>query len=110
MRIDIFQPATGTGTGGSGSVTGSSARVTPIFNPAASSVPPVPMSILITNSGTDLLMVEVGDSTVTASATTSTPVLPNDKQAFSWNPGQSFAVIGVTGTGSTYYYKLGYGA
>jgi len=106
MRIDVFQPATGSGTGGSGSVTGSSARVTPTFTQSIS----MAMSILITNSGTDLLMVEIGDSTVTASATTSTPILPNDKQAFSWNPGQSFAVIGVTGTGSTYYYKLGYGA
>jgi hypothetical protein len=106
MRIDIFQPCTGTGTGGTGSVTGSSARVTPTFVPANG----VPASILITNSGTDLLMIEIGDSTVTASATTSTPILPNDKQAFNWNAGQSFAVIGVTGSGSTYYYKLGYGA
>ena len=106
MRIDLFQPATGTGTGGSGSVTGSSARVTPTFIPTTSP----PLSILITNSGTDLLMVEMGDIPVSASATTSPPILPNDKQAFNWNAGQSFAVIGVTGSGSTYYWKLGYGA
>jgi hypothetical protein len=106
MRLDIFQPATGTGTGGTGSVTGSSARVTPLFIAGQAA----PMNILITNVGTDTLMVEFGDSTVTASATTSSAILSNDKQLFNWNPGQSFAVIGVTGSGSTYYWKLGYGA
>jgi hypothetical protein len=106
MRIDIFKPCTGTGSGNSGAVTGASQTVTPGLRPD----PPVAMSILITNSGTDLVMVEIGGSSVSASATTSTPILPNDKQIFDWIPGSSFAFIGVTGSGSTLYWKLGYGA
>lgn len=105
MKLDIFRPASGSGCGGTASLTGSSATVTPTFNPAV----PIPMTILITNAGTDIMMVEFGTSP-TATATTSSAVLPNDKQIFDWISGSSFAVIGVTGSGSTLYWKLGYGA
>jgi hypothetical protein len=103
MKLDIFRPASASGAGGTASLTGSSATVTPTFNPTVQ----MPMTILITNAGTDIMMVEFG---ATATVTTSTAILPNDKQIFDWVSGGSFAVIGVTGTGSTLYWKLGYGA
>jgi hypothetical protein len=103
VDINLFRPCNQSGAGGSIAVSGSNQNTTPDFQPS----PKQSMSILITNSGTDVVMVEFGAN---ASATTSTPILPNDKQIFSWIPGETFGVIGVAGSGSTAYWKLGYGA
>lgn len=106
MRIDVFQPCNAATSGGSVSPTSSSQTATPGFtNPNGPA-----MAILLTNAGTDILMVEFGTSAITASATTSCTILPNDKQIFSWNSGDSFAYRGITGSGSTLYWKLGYGS
>jgi len=104
MKVDNFEPCNLTGAGGSASPSGTTATITPTFtNPNG-----LAMSILLTNLGTDTILVAFGDSTVTASVTPM-PILPNDKQIFNWNAGQSFAHKGVTGSGSTLYWNIGYG-
>lgn len=103
MDINLFRPCNIAGSGGTTAVTTANQTITPTFSPT----PKISMSILITNSGTDLICVEFGAAAVVA---TSTPILPNDKQIFSWTPGDSFGVIGVTGGLSDCKWKLGYGA
>jgi hypothetical protein len=103
MDINIFRPCNASGSGGTTAVTSASQPITPGFAPS----PKMSMSILITNSGTDVISVEFGAAAVVA---TSVPILPNDKQIFSWTPGDTFGVIGATGGLSNCIWKLGYGA
>ena len=117
MLIAIFDPINATtpgDAGGSLSPTTSSQVVTPALTqqPGADRLQG-PISILFTNAGTDIVMIEMSVDPVTsptASETTSIPILPNDKQIFKWNPRAKFAYRGITGTGSTLFWKLGYGS
>lgn len=67
--------------------------------------------VMVTNdAGGSLAFVAFGDSTVTASAATSTPVLPGAAYVFTINPQQTH-MAAITGTGTaTVYATAGQGA
>jgi hypothetical protein len=67
-------------------------------------------SIRIVNSGTNLSWVQIGkDNTVTASATTSIPLLPNSELYLYAHQDESWVAIISTGAGNTVYITAGEG-
>lgn len=67
--------------------------------------------VMVTNApGGSTAFIAFGDSTVTASAATSTPVLPGAAYTFTINPQQTH-MAAITGTGTaTVYATVGQGA
>lgn len=74
-------------------------------------VPSARDQVMVTNAaGGSTAFIEFGDSTVTASATTSTPVLPGAAYIFTINPEMTHIAV-ITGTGTaTVYATVGQGA
>ena len=67
-------------------------------------------SVRIVNAGTNTIFVEFGNSAVTATTTTSMPILPNTAETFVFrNENTHVAAIAST-TGNTLYVTYGSGA
>lgn len=66
--------------------------------------------ILITNLGTNVVFVEFGTSSVTASLGSSKPILPNSDNAFSVGSALTHLAAIASATGNTIYCTSGVGA
>lgn len=66
-----------------------------------------PMTVRVMNNGTATVWIQGGDSTVTASTTTSLPVGPGVHEVLTFSPGQNgelwIAAIAAGATGTIYF-------
>jgi len=77
--------------------------------PVRNGMPGQPSTVLLTNVGTAVVFVAFGDSAVTASLTTSKPLLPNSDQSFSLPASATHIAAIAAGAGSTLYATPGEG-
>jgi hypothetical protein len=85
----------------------SSARVAKATLPAGSSAS---HELRIVNSGTIIVFVEFGDSTVAATTTTGLPILPNTVESFMLNASQTHIAAITAASTAVIYFTTGLGA
>lgn len=64
----------------------------------------------IVNSGTIIVFVEFGDSTVAATTTTGMPILPNTVESFMLNASQTHIAAITAASTAVIYFTTGLGA
>ena len=101
----LFAPFAGSTVNLTASTT--SSRVAKASLPSSSS--PAPHEMRVVNTGTVVVYIEFGDSTVAASSATSMPILPNTVESFMVNASQThIAAVSSSGT-PTLFFTTGLG-
>lgn len=102
----LFRPVPATTTNLSASSSSSRVEVMPT---ATRNATDNILTVRVYNSGTVIVFIEFGDSTITATTTTSMPIPPGWSEPFRIHPNQTYCA-GITSSGTaTVYFTVGEG-